>query len=773
MGKDVIKFTDLTKVQKKKPVTYQFKIKDAESRQIRLHLDVRYDWDRLFGYTNGMKIYVNGQEVTGSRILNKTLKFKTRNGGGNCWAKPDSSNFNIMYSPDFSDKIQTDESFQYGLYEKDQQPYAFAFDLSGLTRHTGINELKIEATYSAPLIVRNARLEIDEKTMPRINDPALQVKPAPTGPLNNYQLKTLPKAEPSVRVSDDGAMEINVAGENFIVSSRFSLPNGKWLELKPTEKWRKITKGKAFKFERKTPEYTISREIRIKNDHVKVFDTFSNLCNKVTGIMLENTMTLPETPSEILRGGLNSNLNETRNIGHPSITAQLKGIYAGLLCEDDILQNQAYYKKGSQELTFGDRNLGLPAKQSHTLEWSVYVLPKCKYYDFVNVVRKNWNSNFTWEGPLAFPYMGGRQLQKWNKKEIKPAVVKKFLKERPINLLMTHVASNIKTSPAKSTRDVPWLGHGTAILEFSWWTNMTKKMIEAFHKTAPYVKVFVYMHKNICSESKNWEKYRDSVAMDDYSQALIKRDANKGFGRFIPTVKNSYGKALKKVYEYIVDDLNGNIYMDEICLGVTDWAPNKEWDNCTVEIDSKSHKILRKTSIPNLLSKTWLEGMLKYLRAHNKQLLANGPVATRTLQKYHFMSFIEYGLGASGLISAHFSTPIAWNGYKVGIVGYNHFRESLDYGALAITWAGPWNDHTFPFTPQEIHSGYVIGKERIITKLSGRFGWNDQSEAEFFMYDGQGNIVKSPTIKTIKENGKNVYEVRMPSNYATVIVRKK
>jgi hypothetical protein len=448
-------------------------------------------------------------------------------------------------------------------------------------------------------------------------------------------------------------------------------------------------------------------------------------------------------------------------------------MYAGLLCEDDILQNQAYYKKGKQEITFGDRNLGLPAKQSQTLEWSVYVLPKCKYYDFVNVVRKNWNSNFTWEGPLAFPYMGGRQLQKWNKKEIKPAVVKKFLKERPINLLMTHVASNIKTSPAKATRNVPWLGHGTAILEFSWWTNMTKKMIEAFHQTAPYVKIFVYMHKNICSESKNWEKYRDSVAMDDYSQALIKRDANKGFGRFIPTVNNSYGKALKKVYEYIVDDLNGNIYMDEICLGVTDWAPNKEWDNCTVEIDSKSHKVIRKTSIPNLLSKTWLEGMLKYLRAHNKQLLANGPVATRTLQKYHFMSFIEYGLGASGLISAHFSTPIAWNGYKVGIVGYNHFRESLDYGALAITWAGPWNDHTFPFTPQEIHSGYVIGEERIITKLSGRFGWNDQSEAEFFMYNGQGNIVKSPTIKTVKENGKNVYEVRMPSNYAAVIVRKK
>jgi hypothetical protein len=260
--------------------------------------------------------------------------------------------------------------------------------------------------------------------------------------------------------------------------------------------------------------------------------------------------------------------------------------------------------------------------------------------------------------------------------------------------------------------------------------------------------------------------------MDSYSQALIKKGAHKGFGRFIPTAKNSYGKALKKVYEYIIDELNGNIYLDEICLSVTDWAPNKEWDNCTVEINPENHKIIRKTSIPNLLTKPWLEGMLKYLKDHNKQLLGNGPLATRTLQNHHFMHFIEYGMGESGLISAHFSTPLAWNGYQMGLPGYKHFRSSLNSGALAITWAGAWNDHTFPFTPLEIHAGYLIGKERIVTNRSGRFGWDDNSKARFFMYDGKGNIVKSPDIKTVKENGTNIYEVRMPSNYVAVLVRK-
>lgn len=773
MGKDVVKFADSARIETKKPLTYEFDIKDAEARQIRLHLDVRYDWDRLFGYTNGMKVMVNGQEVTGARLLNKPLKFKTRNGGGNVWAKPDHSNFNIMYSPDFSDKIQTDESFQYGLYEKEQQPYTFVFDLSGMTRHTGKNQLVIEATYSAPLIVKDLRLEIDEKTMPRINDPALQVKPAPTGPLTDYQLKELPHAVPAVKVSQGGGMQVWVAGKVFDITGRFSLPEGKWLELKNGGEWQTLSKGKDFCMERKTPEYIISRKIQIKDDHVKVFDTFTNLRDEITGVMFENFMSLPEVPQIILRGGLESNLKESRCSAHPSISAQLKGMYAGLLCEDDILRNQAYYKKGDNELIFGDRNLGLPPKRSYTLEWSIYALPDCDYYGFVNVVRRDWDSNFTWEGPLAFPYMGGKQLQKWNKPEIKPEVVKRFLKQRPVNLLMTHVASNIKTSPAKGNKENPWLGHGTAILEFDWWTNMTKKMIEAFHEAAPQVKVFVYMHKNICSESKNWTKYRDSVPMDNYSQSLIKQGAAKGYGRFIPTSENSYGKALKKVYEYIVDELDGNIYMDEICLGVTDWAPNQQWDECTVEIDPETHKIIRKLSIPNILSRSWLEGMLQYLEAHNKQLLANGPLATRSLLKHRFMHFIEYGMGAAGLISAHLSTPLAWNGYQIGLPGYNHLRESLDYGALAITWAGPWNDHTFPFTPLRIDSGYLIGQERIVTKMSGRFGWNDKSEADFFMYDGEGKPVEAPTIKTVKEKDRNVFEVRMPSNYFAVIVRKK
>ena len=139
---DIIELEKQCRIPPKEPKTYSFRLQDAETRQVRLHLEARFDWETLFGYTHGLRLTVNGQGVTGNRLLNKPLAYKTRSGGGSQWAPVDGNVYNIMYSPDFSDQIKTDTSFKYGLYEDDQEPYRFVFDLSGLTQQS-------EATKSA------------------------------------------------------------------------------------------------------------------------------------------------------------------------------------------------------------------------------------------------------------------------------------------------------------------------------------------------------------------------------------------------------------------------------------------------------------------------------------------------------------------------------------------------------------------------------------------------------------------------------------------------
>ena len=85
-AKTVFEFNDCKVMTSKDKKTLVFPVVDAEKRQIRLHLTARFDWKSLSGYTFGMKIFVNGKDITGVRLLNKPLAFKTRSGGGTYWS---------------------------------------------------------------------------------------------------------------------------------------------------------------------------------------------------------------------------------------------------------------------------------------------------------------------------------------------------------------------------------------------------------------------------------------------------------------------------------------------------------------------------------------------------------------------------------------------------------------------------------------------------------------------------------------------------------------
>ncbi len=768
-GMEIINLEQQRRVPPKEPITYSFRLRDAETRQVRLHLEARFDWDSLFGYTQGLRLTINGQGVTGSRLLNKPLAYKTRNGGGNQWAQVDGHVYNIMYSPDFSDRIKTDTGFKYGLYEDEQEPYRFVFDLSGLTQHVGSNEIGIETIF-APVIFRNVRIEIDENRQPRINDPAHLIKPAPIGGVPDYQLQSPPVIDLSLQVNAEGIPELLAEQKKYPLHSRFSLPEGKWLETDAVP-WPKgsFKKNSSMEQSWETPNYRLQRRIEVRDSCLKIYDTFLNKRDSITGIAMENRLQLPEKPKKVLRGGLDSRLEEVKNSTHPSIIAEISAGCIGIFAEDDVARCQAYYRSDESGIIVGNRNFGLAPGANYTLEWSIYVSPNGDYYDLINQVRRDWNCNFTLPGVLAFPYMSGAALQRWMKADVGEKEVREFLQERPVRMLMTHVASDITVPASQATPEKPFLGHGTAIPYFRWWGNMTKNMIRAFQQTAPEIPIYAYMHKNLCSEFGHQQKYADSEAIDPESRALTAK--SKISGRYVPTPNNSYGRELAKVYRYLVDDLDAHLYMDEICLSVTEWAPYSEWDQHTVELNPETHEVKQTLSIPNLLTKPWLEEMIAFLKSRDKKLMANGPPATRTLLNHHYPHFVEHGMGEVGLINAHLATPLGWS-YDRGLKGFEHFRHNLGFGALVMTWSGPWTLDCFPFTPIELHSGYIIGEERIVSNRSGIFGWGDASEAEVKVYDGQGQLLVSPPVKHLTDDGISRYEIRMPSDHVAILLRK-
>jgi hypothetical protein len=109
---------------------------------------------------------------------------------------------------------------------------------------------------------------------------------------------------------------------------------------------------------------------------------------------------------------------------------------------------------------------------------------------------------------------------------------------------------------------------------------------------------------------------------------------------------------------------------------------------------------------------------------------------------------------------------------------YRVMMRALDYGCL-YAWYGSnvypeyktLTEHMYPITPLEIHGGYAIGQERIITNRSGLFGWGDRSDFRGFVYDREGRATDSHSVGKVERDGKMYAEVRIPGGFSAAIVR--
>ena len=750
------------KLPAKKTLTFKFKQKDNDTRQIRLVFQARIDWSNLSGYAPALKIACNGTALDGDRILNKPLIYKTRSGGGRAWGEKGS--YYLMYSNDFSDEIQTNTAYIYGLYEKEQEPYRFVFDLTGLTRHVGENEITLNASWIA-LVFKDIYLEFDKNYQPRINDiKKKEIAAAPTGKLPDHTVKPVKPAEISIGHAANQSFTVKGGIYNISIATKLSMPDGKW---------QKVHSGTPEKQVWKTPNYTMTRTIRKENHRIVVTDKFVNTTDKIAGVMLENKVTLPGEAKRFLTAGRELVLS---TFGVPSGNATIvaeyeKGGFA-FVFEDDLLRNQGKINRYGKDFSFFNNQMAIPPKGSQTLEWSIYYADNANYFDLINLIRQNWGVNFTLKGPFSFPYGGGTKgigVNFWNKPT--EATVKKFLDMRKVKTIITHVPGNYSIPPNKSTREKPYLGHGTALQDhwFTGWRNQTRDMTAALKKYAPDVQVHCYIHKNICSEQGNREKYKDSLPIKGGTYDKLSRTGVSA--HYVPSANNSYGKKLRETYLYMLDNLGTNIYMDEICLGVTETGKYTEWDQCTAIIDPKTHEVKDTVSKPNLLQRPWMQTMMDELAKRNRTLIGNAPPVTKALRDFKTVFFIEECMGESGLYSMHLSTPLGFC-YKLGTDGYKHFKTCIEAGIVCFQYSADFNTKCFPLTPVEVRQGYLVAKERIITGISGTFGWNDKSDAECYVYDGKGNPAASSMIKKRTVNGKTVYDVRMPGDHLAIIVKK-
>jgi len=123
-------------------------------------------------------------------------------------------------------------------------------------------------------------------------------------------------------------------------------------------------------------------------------------------------------------------------------------------------------------------------------------------------------------------------------------------------------------------------------------------------------------------------------------------------------------------------------------------------------------------------------------------MMGNGPTATKGILALHPQRMIEIQHNEYWNYLGHLQSPL---GYAGGRQDFGNWVRALKLGMLLVgTSYGYTHEisrHAFPLTPIELHSGYLLGTERIIATHSGNYGWpGEKSLVQVRYFDAKGKL---------------------------------
>jgi hypothetical protein len=585
-----------------------------------------------------------------------------------------------------------------------------------------------------------------------------------------------------IKVNKDGSITFfqkkNVLGR---LSSAFSFPGGGFHYFGPpfkdgeaTGDWRVEIKDRGYYITiyGLSPQYRITRTIVTYKNRLEISDSFENRTDEVLGIMMDHRLEGFDSSSAVYVGGQAGAVEEVSNYkawSNPTLLflSQHGGI--GMVSVDDVLRVQgSLYHRGSS-MGLADQHFGLAPRAKYTTHFSVYMFPEwAGYYDFINEVRKDWKVNYPVAGSSAF-FCPNDYVPKNNVNKMDETQVARWLGNRNANVAMTYAPTDVYTNGA--TR---FIGYSTVMLQFPEYKPMFREAAAKIRKANPNAKILVYMHTGICGLPDGPKKYADTMVTradgshfaepyyDHYYDAEHKRAGWHTWYYYLKLGTPFY-QDIEKVVDYYLNDLGADgIYWDE--LSVQSWATTyNEWDGHTVNVDAKTKLVAQKYGDLRLLSLPANEALLRHIQKKGGMVVANSNPATKTITDKHLIHFTETGNGAGNEMPlVHLTTPVTLGAGPVldhgGVIA--DIRHCLMGGCLYYYYNGQPDCPTitsrmFPFTSEYIGRGFLIGKERIITAVSGTFSWKEGGkEVKVYDYAPDGRLTSdSPRTMRLKRSG--------------------
>ena len=600
--------------------------------------------------------------------------------------------------------------------------------------------------------------------------PAPPQVPSPATKLVAPLPKPLDPVTYDLQLCDGGGFKILIAGDAYPVESTFSYPHGgentllaasaKGPECEAswaistrkvgTKEYRVLARGKYC---------AIERRINLHPHHLAISDTIANPTDKDIGIVINNYLdTGGKNLSTCYLGGIKGR-GRREALHNPTTFVGKKNLGLGLVAIDDVsvVQSKVYGEKDRAGIL--DDMFGLGPRASYTMTWSIYPVGSEDYFDFINVIRNELGLNGkTVDGPLTY-------------------VDRK--KPLPENTLRGLRSKYICLGCLAWCADDPGISiEGIEFIDFPKERAFVKKVFAEIREKYPDAYPMFHIAHSLYATNRP-ERYADSRVIDKNGKQVVystnrtyrekffskeKLDAGWSWYIFYPTLDNSFGKAMLEAVDVMMDEMGSTgVFADGLMHGYGGRFTYDRWDGHTVEIDPKTKQIKRKFASVHLLCQDAIMAYCKKIASKGGAVLCDSGPGTLTFARKAPVAAcpIETGSDEACRLThlAPFPMALGWPKYKPEPKVYRDIRAKLRWGVL-------WYDYywrvgrssifsrMYPITIEEIHSGYVKGKERLVTMHSGVYGWPKDENLHFaYLSDARGLLVPHNFLTTVDNSG--------------------
>jgi hypothetical protein len=733
-------------IKSDKPYIKTFQIEVDNTSQIQLSILARIDSSLEYsGSTYAIEISLNGVPInlfrTRNRVilLNKPTVFY-QTGLDLDWMN--NTKLRLVYSKDFvSGKSQ--------IAHKDNDPYTFILDIHDRLKANETNTLQI-----ASLLPSSRSIIIGSMQILR-NPPSHPVPP----PMARRERPNTCATHPEGRlIAQDGAVIVCGADDTaYTINTRMSIPGGGWSHLGNAGELRTdatdanhLARGESNGDKHAVFQgrhYTVERKLDTTDKLSTILDTVTNTSNTDIGLAYKIIAPIHfQNIDDIYIAGNNDvNVIKYYSPYHPSLFVRSGEHNIGIISNDTILRahSRLAYDFDNKAISISDNEFVLKAGQNYTFSWSVYYSENGDYFDFINSVRKEWNSNFEIQGPQVFWVPKSVEAQPFN-----------TLKERLETLRPRYLCSGggwvDDKSPTKN------IGFGTAFTSpgFASYRKRMSDSVATLKKAYPEASVLIYFNCYRDSTSNSPSHYTDSK-ITNVDGTQLSTDWNKEFTPgeyettycFYPTLQNSFGQAMLKTVDSVLNETRADgVYWDEmsgLAYG-TPFITYDAFDGFSADLDPVTFKILRKKGYVSILSEEFQMFLIKKLQSQGRLLVGNGPPHSRAVSDLHFPRFTETQHNSYWPREGHLYSPV---GYSLSSA-FSDVHRLLNDGILFYGNMLAYNHdvlkYFFPITPVSIKQGTIIGRERIITNQAGVYAINsDKKVINIHYFNESGKLIKT------------------------------